>query len=133
MIFAFSSESGSDSSSTSQMVVKMIYDFLRIFIKNIDYSKFYNLAITPVRKLAHFSEFGLLGVMAYLNVKEYIKNNWIKYAFIFCAIYALSDEIHQLFVANRNCSLIDVTIDSLGSLCGILIIHFITRKWIKDL
>jgi uncharacterized membrane protein YhaH (DUF805 family) len=39
--------------------------------------------------------------------------------------YALSDEFHQLFVIGRFCSLKDVLIDFMGSLCAILTIKVI--------
>jgi VanZ family protein len=35
-------------------------------------------------------------------------------------LYALSDELHQVFVPSRTPSLADVTIDSFAGICGIL-------------
>ena len=46
---------------------------------------------------------------------------------IVCIIYAISDEIHQIFVPDRSCQVYDMMIDSLGSIVGILLID----KFIK--
>ena len=46
---------------------------------------------------------------------------------VICIIYASLDETHQLFVYGRTVQVLDVLIDSVGSLISILII-----KVIKD-
>jgi VanZ family protein len=38
---------------------------------------------------------------------------------IFILLYALSDELHQVFVPSRTASFGDVMIDVLGGICGI--------------
>lgn len=45
------------------------------------------------------------------------------YAFLIAAIYAISDEIHQLFVDGRHGTAVDVVIDSLGALTALLLIY----------
>jgi VanZ family protein len=39
---------------------------------------------------------------------------------VFATFYAASDEWHQSFVPSRTASLADVTIDSVGAICGAL-------------
>jgi VanZ family protein len=53
--------------------------------------------------------------------------NKFKYLFtqIFGTLYATSDEIHQLFVAQRECHIRDVFIDSCGVAFGALIVLLI--------
>ena len=52
-------------------------------------------------------------------------------------IYAITDEIHQLFIVGRSGSIIDVLIDSIGIFTGISIFLFINkiviyiRNWAK--
>ena len=41
--------------------------------------------------------------------------------------YAVTDEIHQLFVPGRSCELRDICIDAVGVLCGCLIIRLWTH------
>ena len=42
-------------------------------------------------------------------------------ALLICAVYAATDELHQMFVQGRSCEVRDILIDSLGALTGILI------------
>ena len=40
-----------------------------------------------------------------------------------CFLYAVSDEIHQMFSIERGPGVIDVLIDTLGSLASIIILN----------
>ena len=76
----------------------------------------------PVRKLAHFSEYAVLGILA-LNALRQLKKRraqvplWL-ISWMFCVFYAATDEFHQLFVPGRSCLFTDVCIDSAGALLG---------------
>jgi len=65
---------------------------------------------------AHFLEFAILSLLLFraLHVSK-IKNAAV-YAVIIAVIYAASDEIHQLFVPNRVCDIIDFSFDALGAI-----------------
>ena len=39
---------------------------------------------------------------------------WLKYAWIMTVVYAMTDEVHQLFVQGRAGRISDVLIDSIG-------------------
>ena len=93
-----------------------------------------------VRKIAHFSIYMILAIFTYmfiqeLNIKsksekERLRKNII-YTCIFCIIYAIFDEIHQIYVPGRTGKAIDVIIDTLGSCMGItllLVNNIIKRK-----
>ena len=41
------------------------------------------------------------------------------FSLMFCILYAISDELHQLFVPGRGAQVKDVLIDSFGSFVGI--------------
>ena len=88
--------------------------------------------INPViRKIAHFSIYMILAIVTYmfieeLNIKsksekERLRKNII-YTCIFCIIYAVFDEIHQIYVPGRTGKAIDVIIDTLGSCMGIAVL-----------
>ena len=49
-------------------------------------------------------------------------------SFIFTALYACSDEFHQLFISGRAGQIRDVCIDSTGALIMLLIIYFILKR-----
>jgi len=56
-----------------------------------------------------------------LNLYNINVKNKIMLAMLICVVYAASDEIHQLFVADRSCKVIDVLIDAVGSFSSICI------------
>lgn len=77
-----------------------------------------------IRKLSHWSEYFIFSLLLIRAVHGRLKGKgelrraiWVAAA---VALYALSDEIHQVFVPSRSPSLADVTIDSFGGICGIL-------------
>ena len=97
-----------------------------------------------VRTAAHFSEYAALGFFVMLFLLSFGKEfcpdpagRWRRYltGYGFCVLYAMSDEIHQLFVDGRVADAGDVAIDSLGALagclgacfCGWLVFVFIRR------
>ena len=88
--------------------------------------------VNPViRKIAHFSIYMILAIFTYMFIeelntkskseKERLRKN-ILYTCIFCIIYAIFDEIHQIYVPGRTGKVIDVVIDTLGSCMGIAIL-----------
>lgn len=80
----------------------------------------------PVRKLAHASEYTVLGILYSLSVLSVSAiPKWRKLlctAFPLGVLYAMSDEFHQLFVPGRAGRVSDVLIDSSGVLLGIAIV-----------
>lgn len=69
-----------------------------------------------LRKLAHVVEFAVLGALLARAVRREPA------AIALGALYALTDEIHQSFVAGRQGSLLDWTIDSAGIVVGVLLV-----------
>ena len=45
-------------------------------------------------------------------------------AVLFCFLYACGDELHQLFISMRSARILDVWIDTCGSLTGIGLVYF---------
>lgn len=82
-----------------------------------------------VRKLGHFSEYAILGFFAFAYFSNIFQTERGKIqletsffiSFLFCFSYAVSDEFHQTFVIGRDGNFIDVLIDSVGVLFGIII------------
>ena len=66
-----------------------------------------------LRKLAHAAEFAVLGVLFLRAVERPVL------AFLLASAYAVSDEIHQIFVPGRLGSPLDVLIDVAGVAVGI--------------
>jgi len=74
-----------------------------------------------VDKFYHFIEFGLCAALVFF-AWAYNK----KYILILIISFALSDEIHQFFIAGRTCSFFDFIAD----IIGILLVYFLFR--LKD-
>ena len=80
-----------------------------------------------VRKIAHFTEYAILGFLAArafrTSPREAISQRW----FLICAtliiVYALFDEYHQSFVPSRTASIFDSMIDMAGGLTALLVVR----------
>ena len=84
-----------------------------------------------VRKTAHFTEYAILGALFYLNIMQHPKPNQlhkkILLSIIFSFFYAITDEIHQIFVPGRSAQFRDILIDTLGASFGALIAYLIIK------
>jgi VanZ family protein len=67
-----------------------------------------------LRKLAHLSEYALLGFLLARAVRR------PAVAVALAAGYAATDEVHQTFVEGRHGAPLDVAIDTVGALVGVL-------------
>ena len=78
-----------------------------------------------VDKIVHLIEYFLLGVLASRAFNNSFPRVAVfKYYFLiilFCSLYGLSDEIHQLFVPGREFSGADILADVLGASIGALV------------
>ena len=73
-------------------------------------------------KIMHFFEYLVFGYLLCRSSSRWrikLKPAWLKAAALITgALYAASDEIHQLFVAGRECSFYDFTADVFGLAVG---------------
>lgn len=120
IIFIMSSFNAEDSANQSNFIVNIIANILNI--NNI------SLLSLIIRKLAHFTEYLILGTLV---INMFTKNNAKKtylLSILLCIIYAISDEIHQIFVPGRACQLKDILIDSVGSITGIYLFKLLKKR-----
>jgi VanZ family protein len=68
-----------------------------------------------LRKIAHAGEYAVLGALLVRALRR------PGAAVVFGALYAVSDEVHQSFVAGRMGSPVDVAIDTVGVVCGVFL------------
>lgn len=125
-VFSFSNQKGEASGNTSEKVIKTV---LKILKKDVSEENIEKLQL-PIRKLAHFTLYGVGGALAIALLNQYnitiIKK--IMYSQLIISLYALTDEIHQTFIPGRTGCITDVLIDSLGALTAILLIAIIFIK-----
>jgi hypothetical protein len=74
-----------------------------------------------LRKLAHAAEYGVLAVLLW----RALDNGWA--AFWLATAYAVTDEIHQAFVAGRHASPLDVAVDAAGAAVGLVLVLRVRR------
>ena len=78
-----------------------------------------------VRKIAHFSEYFVLGLLAArtfsTSSKELLRRRWFILCLSLIILYSLVDEYHQSFVPSRTPSIFDSMIDTLGGLTALLL------------
>lgn len=134
VIFMFSNDTGDTSSKKSESVILKVYQVFND--KSLTKKEKENLVekvVYPVRKLAHFTEYFILGVLLLSFISEFyqITLKSIIITIILCMLYAVSDELHQLFSSGRSARIFDCFIDTLGSASGILIYSFIVKKLLR--
>lgn len=85
-------------------------------------------ANVPIRKLGHFSEFGILALLyagLFGRFKSLTGSRARMLALVLTVLYAASDELHQAFVPGRSSSIVDVWIDAGGALTALLAVALI--------
>lgn len=115
VIFANSAQSGETSSGQSGHIVNILQSMFDLLGVKITVSSF------VIRKLAHFVEYGILGVLLGFTLRSYTKNV-LKCVFIplFCGLAAaVADECIQLFSPGRAGMVQDVVLDFFGMVCGL--------------
>ena len=130
-IFMFSNQTGGESQGLSQKVTKVIVEIFTHnqnidegakleLIENIDYY---------IRKLAHFSIYAIGGILIYnyINTYNLSKKIVIIISILIGAIYAMTDEFHQIFTSGRSANVFDVLIDSCGVITGVILRDFINK------
>lgn len=81
-----------------------------------------------IRKNAHFFIYLVLGILTlnWLNSRNIYGLKAVVLAVLICVLYAISDEIHQLFVPGRGSQVKDVILDTAGAITGILGYKFLS-------
>ncbi|WP_413378249.1 VanZ family protein [Alkalihalobacillus sp. 1P02AB] len=105
-------------------IIQFLFPFFQIELELLHFM---------IRKGAHFFSYLLLGVLV-LNAMR--RSGFISYwaaatSWGICLIYAITDEVHQLFIPGRSGEVQDVLIDSAGALTGIVIylgVSFVVKR-----
>jgi VanZ family protein len=125
LIFTLSSQPAAQSDGLSKKVTKMMIKTVEriapsgVGDQSVDdlVEKFNHI----VRKNAHFFAYLVLGTLM-VNLLRRVGIKGFKVFFLalaICILYAISDEVHQLFVPGRGAQVKDVLIDSAGAMVGV--------------
>lgn len=129
-IFLFSSQPADESTAVSQgftmRILQMMEQANLIKPENNQVETWILLLETPVRKFAHMFEFFVLylALLFALHTQELRGKIWLRTALFMTALYACTDEFHQLFVPGRAGRLTDVLID-----CSLAVLVTIIAEW----
>ncbi len=129
LIFCMSAEDMQASDDRSDGVTDVVVDVVYPDIEQrppAEQESIFQSTAHFVRKAAHFCEFALLGclsilLLSHLSLRLTALRLWLRWttAALFCLLYAISDEVHQIF-SGRGPAVTDVLIDFAGSVAGIL-------------
>lgn len=124
VIFWLSSRTADESAQQSGNILNRL---IEIFGDNI-FTDFI------VRKLAHFLEFTGLCLLMNTALYQTRKRKSFLLATALTSLYAVTDEVHQLFVEGRACRAADWAIDTCGAIAGTIafaVVFAILSKVIK--
>lgn len=125
IIFAFSAQTKEESSAVSEgFSYRMVSGTGLLFHLHIDEEQLRALANAierTVRKGAHMTEYAVLAILLYVWAGRWRISRLRRsgMAIALAALYACSDEMHQLFVAGRAGTFSDVLVDSAGAIAGL--------------
>lgn len=135
MIFCFSAQSGEQSGAMSGRLTTWVLNLIIPDYENFSPEQQETIRSTVgliIRKLAHFSEYALLGFSLILHIAQVQKKITVRLPLLWAwgvgALYAASDEFHQGFVSGRGPSIVDVMIDSLGVIAGVLLMCWMLHR-----
>ncbi|WP_099190610.1 VanZ family protein [Tepidibacter mesophilus] len=121
LIFNLSSQVAQESNKLSKGVTKIVIETVEKVAPKADFDikKFNHI----VRKNAHFFAYLALGIFVInaIRRRKIYGYKSIGLAILICVLYAISDEVHQMFVPGRGPQIKDVWIDSAGACVGILV------------
>ncbi len=113
VIFGFSLQSGDESTLMSAFVL----DFLAFVLPFLKEPEHFKLVIYLIRKLAHFTEYFILGFLSSKAAQEKKQNKILLIGYLI----PIFDEGIQLFSPGRSSSPIDMLIDMAGYVSGLIV------------
>lgn len=127
IIFYFSNQPAVESSALSGNITERVFQLIeKLFFLNLkgnEKTYYLNIFETMIRKTAHMSEYAILSITLVYVFFLYENRGWhlvIKSQLV-CILYAITDEIHQLYVPGRSGQIVDVLIDGIGGFLGCMI------------
>lgn len=125
-IFYMSNQPSSISSSQSGGFIGMLCNIPVIGVVIKDLMKI-GMAEFLIRKSAHMFLYFVLAILIYnaINKEGRLKDYLL--SLLLTALYACTDEVHQLFIAGRSGELRDVLVDSTGAVIGLVLIFLISK------
>lgn len=125
-IFYMSNQPSSISSSQSGGFIGMLCNIPVIGFVIKDLMKI-GMAEFLIRKSAHMFLYFVVAILIYNAINKAGRLEDYLLSLLLTALYACTDEVHQLFIAGRSGELRDVLVDSTGALIGLVLIFLISK------
>lgn len=131
-IFFLSAQTASESDTLSGKTIRIIAGVLMPQFEELSKAQQAKIVMAwqhIARKTAHALLYLVLGLLCMAALLQHSLDMKVRTAIALCisAGYAVTDEIHQLFVPGRGTQFSDVCIDACGALIGILLVVLVHR------
>ncbi|WP_026672417.1 VanZ family protein [Alkalihalobacterium bogoriense] len=130
LIFYLSHQPATESAELSTGIMEIMKQAVALVIPQLPFDE--SVLHFLIRKGAHFFAYMILGILVFHALTKSnttgVKRIWL--TLVICVIYAITDEVHQLFVPGRSGEFTDVLIDSAGALVGVGVCQLV-RKMIR--
>ncbi len=107
----------------------LLYSALIYIVSSHPLDRLPKFTILGWDKLIHMAEFAVYSFLTGIALKaletDKSRFNLLFTALIITLLYGASDEIHQLFVPGRSCSIFDFIADSIGGIIGLIFFHIL--------
>mgnify|MGYP003291558068 CR=1 FL=1 len=138
VIFHFSSQTAVESTVVSvgfsERLLRLVLSITKMTEEEIAYTA--EMMDGMIRVVAHYSVFLLLGTSCYLAAyftKRKLHIYKSLYSVGICTAYAVSDEIHQLFVPGRSFQVSDILTDTAGIITGTFLVVVIILMYRRNM
>ena len=119
----------STDSLSSEHTGRVLVPFLHRLFPSMSYGAI-DVVHHIFRKIAHFVEYFIFFLLVYRGVRGSRKGfhwPWGLLAWSIAALYSLSDEFHQTFIASRGASIWDSLLDSTAALAALFAVYLLYR------
>ena len=128
LIFGFSAQTGEESGGLSGLISRPVTAVIEALFGAADYEALYLQVDGAVRMAAHFTEYAILGALLQAAVAAWGgRGVWLSW--LAGVAYAVLDEWHQSYSPGRACDWMDMEIDALGVLCGVMTAVWLMKRW----
>ena len=131
VVFIFSNQPADVSSKASGGITERVVHAITKDNKRITQTQRGQIE-TIIRKCAHFALYLIGGTLTtnFISTTKVQGKRIIIYAIAFTFVYAITDEVHQLFVPGRSGEIRDVIIDTAGAITGTML-FWMLRKIVR--
>ena len=112
-------------------ILPVIYGLCIFYFSHQSFKEVKNVKGGDYFHPVEFFSLGILISVAFLASKKRLKKSDFFKIFSIGVGYGIFDEIHQYFIPNRCTSFFDLFLDSVGILCALMFVHFLTKKMEK--